>query len=166
VHSNGTIYFTDPPLGLKNRTAELDISGIFRITPGGEVMLIEGWATNRHPNGIVLSTDERTLFVSEDNAAKVWQIALDPSGAPAGASTPFTSTSTTPDGMAVDCAGNLYVATDNGIEVYDRSGKTKLGTVPQAGSNCTFGGADRKTLYITKGDTLYWVRLNVPGLPD
>ena len=74
--------------------------------------------------------------------------------------------SSTVDGMCVDCAGNLYAGTSNGVEVYSPTG-SYVGTVPTGeSSNCTFGGADRKTLYVTSRAVLKVVTLNVPGLPD
>jgi gluconolactonase len=70
------------------------------------------------------------------------------------------------DGMCVDCAGNLYAGTSAGVEVYSPAG-AYLGIV-QTGeaSNCTFGGAERKTLYVTSRSQLKYVTLAVPGLPD
>jgi gluconolactonase len=68
--------------------------------------------------------------------------------------------------MAVDCAGNVYVGTDNGVEVFSSQGAA-LGTVPTGySSNVTFGGADRQTLYVTSQGLLKAVTLAVPGLPD
>ncbi len=70
----------------------------------------------------------------------------------------------------------LWPTAQAGILVYDSTGKS-LGTVTLPGTgvsptNCTFGGLDRKTLYITankNGDGaatgLYSIKLNVPGLP-
>jgi gluconolactonase len=68
--------------------------------------------------------------------------------------------------MAVDDAGNLYLTTGAGVEVYADDG-TPWGVidVPEQPANCTFGGADRKTLYITARTGLYHVTLNVPGKP-
>ena len=72
----------------------------------------------------------------------------------------------TVDGMAVDCAGNLYVGTRTGAEVYSPDG-TLLGTVPTGeSSNATFGGANRRTLFVTSHSVLEYVTLGVPGLPD
>jgi gluconolactonase len=78
------------------------------------------------------------------------------------------------DGMAVDDRGNLYIAATAGILVFDKTG-ARLGsvTIPQgAPSNCTFGGSDRKTLFITSNlgagnpaTGLYSIKLNLPGLP-
>jgi sugar lactone lactonase YvrE len=83
-----------------------------------------------------------------------------------------------PDGVTIDCAGNLYQASfsDGKIHVFAPSG-VELGTI-SAGRNTTnaaFGGADGKTLYLTSGTPsagnntgnfgLYSIRLNVPGSP-
>jgi gluconolactonase len=70
----------------------------------------------------------------------------------------------------VDDSGNLYVANNSdeirAIEVFDPAGHL-LGRIPfpDAPSNCTFGGADRRTLYVTTLHAVYEVRVPVPGLP-
>jgi gluconolactonase len=68
--------------------------------------------------------------------------------------------------MAVDDANNLYVADTGGVDVFDVTG-TKLGTITVAEqpANCTFGGSDRRMLYITARKGLYSLHTNVPGLP-
>ena len=62
--------------------------------------------------------------------------------------------------MTVDHTGNLYVATDSGVKVYQPSGAL-WGTIslPETPSDCTFADPDRKTLYITAKTSLYRVRL-------
>jgi gluconolactonase len=76
------------------------------------------------------------------------------------------TTGDTVDGMAVDCAGNLYVGTSSGVEVYAPDA-TFIGTVPtDYSSNATFGGADRRTLFVTSRAQIKFVTLGVPGLPD
>jgi gluconolactonase len=66
----------------------------------------------------------------------------------------------------MDCAGNLYVTANGGVTVVAPDGGT-IGsiTVAEKPANVTFGGADRQTLYITAGPTLYMIGLMVPGLP-
>jgi gluconolactonase len=67
--------------------------------------------------------------------------------------------------MAVDDAGNLYVATDVGVKVYKPNGMTwGVISLPEVPSNRTFGGSDRRTLYITAKTSLYRVTLKVPGV--
>jgi gluconolactonase len=70
------------------------------------------------------------------------------------------------DGMCVDCAGNVYASTSGGVEIYSPAAMA-LGTVPTGfSSNCTFGGSDRKTLYVAARTLLKAVPMTVPGLPD
>jgi gluconolactonase len=69
-----------------------------------------------------------------------------------------------PDGMAVDFAGNLYIAAANGIAVVAPDGKLwDVVLVPQIPSNCAFGGVDGRTLYITAQEALYRMNLAHPG---
>ena len=165
TRSDGTIYFTDPPYGLPpGQPRELDFQGVFRVDPGGTLHL-ESTEFNR-PNGVALSPDEKTLYVddTEDGLVRKFPVRRDGS---LGASTTFVpSTGGGGDGMAVDDAGNVYVATDGGIKVYRPNG-APWGTipVPEVPSNCAFGGADRKTLYITAKTSLYRVALRIPGRP-
>ncbi|MEO5727749.1 MAG: SMP-30/gluconolactonase/LRE family protein, partial [Byssovorax sp.] len=82
-----------------------------------------------------------------------------------GVASMLAKTSPGPDGMAVDAQGNLFITTSVGVEVYSPAGKL-FGAipVPEQPSNCAFGGADRKTLYITARTGLYRVALQNPGM--
>lgn len=165
TRSDGTVYFTDPPYGLPaGQARELEFQGVFRVDPAGTLHL-ESMDMNR-PNGVALSPDEKTLYVddSEDGLVRTFPVRPDGSLGPPTVFVP--STGGIGDGMAVDDAGNLYVATTAGVRVYQPSGML-WGTipVPEVPANCTFGGADRTTLYITARTSLYRVTLKIPGLP-
>ena len=71
-----------------------------------------------------------------------------------------------PDGMKVDEEGNIYSAGPGGVWIFSAEGKP-LATIlmPERTSNMAWGGADRKTLYITASSSVYRIRLNVTGLP-
>jgi gluconolactonase len=166
VRSDGTIYFTDPDYQLgSSRTSETGIKGVYRVTPSRQVILVDG--TFGEPNGVALSPDETVLYVSDFSANAIRRFTVAADGSTSGRQNFATVTS--PDGVAVDCAGNLYWASNTSagaVRVFSPSG-TQLGTisVPSGVSNVAFGGSDRKTLYITAGRGLYSLALNVPGFP-
>ena len=121
------------------------------------------------PNGIELSPDENTLYVGDVGNRTIAKFTLAADGSvmmATGVNFVAQTMHDTVDGMCVDCAGNVYASTSGGVEVYSSAG-TYIGTVPTGeASNCTFGGADRKTMYVTSRAVLKYVTLNVAGLPD
>ena len=161
ARSDGTIYLTDPTYGLQG-PPDIPFRGVFRVTPNGEVMLVDDM--HAQPNGIALSPDEGTLYVTDSEAGGLFSYPV----ATDGSTSPGTEliNAAPSDGMAVDDAGNLYLTTAMGVEVYRDDG-TPWGVidVPEQPANCAFGGADRKTLFITARTGLYQVPLNVPGKP-
>ena len=154
VRSDGGIYFTDPD------------SGLYYIAPGTTEATKASTKINR-PNGLVLTLDEKTLIVGDVGNQSLSNFALGADGSVVDATTPFgMTTGTTADGMCEDCAGNVYVCTQSGVEVFDPTGKRLGAVLTGESSNCTFGGADRKTLFVASRATLKVVKLANPGLPD
>jgi gluconolactonase len=160
VRADGTIYFTDPDWQLGGRPSETGMTGVYRVPPGGEPVLVDG--TLDKPNGIALSPDQQTLYVTSAGPdLMTYPVAADgATGAGSVLASPGGS-----DGMAVDCAGNLYV-TAGSVRVFDPEGG-ELGSISVAEqpANVAFGGSDRRTLYITARAGLYAIQLNVPGYP-
>ncbi len=165
VTADGTIYFTDPPYGLEGRPAELDFNGVFRVAPGGAVTAEYRGAVDTRPNGVAISPDGKKVYVAFTHNGEVLGFPVMAGGA-LGTPARAAQTAGGADGMAVDIAGNLFVTSSNGIEVFKPDG-TKWGqiTVPTKPTNCAFGGADGKTLLITAPKALYQVNLQIPGLP-
>ncbi len=172
VNSKGVMYVTDP--GYQNPGTVNN--HIWRITPGATALVadaVETVSSNR-PNGIALSPDEKTLYVSySDTPSKIDKFALDATTGAIGASTPFVASlapSTEADGLAVDTAGNVYCAVKDGVEVFKKDG-TKWGKIPTISgkqiNGLAFGGADKKTLYMTcnaPNGGLLSVKVNIAGL--
>lgn len=162
VRSDGTVYFTDPTYGLGGGTQEIQFQGVFRVTPAGDVTLVDD--TFSQPNGIALSPDETKLYVSDSQAGGLFVYDVAPDGSTGPGSMLIDADPS--DGMAVDDAGNLYLTTGAGIEVYDDTGVLwGVLAVPEQPANCAFGGPDRRTLFITARTGLYRVELAVPGKP-
>ena len=154
VRSDGNIYFTDPDTGFYWYSKAGKLTGPLK-------------QVNR-PNGIELSLDENTLIVGDVGNKQIHTMSLAADG------TVMTDTdkvwvtamNDTVDGMCMDCAGNLYAGTNAGIEVYSPSG-SYIGLISTGNtSNCTFGGPDRKTIYMTTRGSLSTTTLSIPGLPD
>lgn len=175
LHSNGDIYFTDPPYGLRdlnrNPAKELDFNGVYRLSAAGELSLVTRELT--FPNGIALSPDERTLYVAvSDPAHPVWMaydVAAD--GQVSGGRVFFDGAplrrpgrNGVPDGMTVDARGNLFATGPGGVLIISPEGR-HLGTIVtgQATSNAVFGD-DGSSLYLTADMDLIRVRTTTKGL--
>ncbi len=143
----GNLYFTDPPYGWAEEVPrDLDYSGVYRVSADGTVSLLTKeipW-----PNGIALSLDEKTLYVSNSGWEDYYITAypLTESGLGQGTvifdATPFiekTHPGST-DGMCVDANGNIWTTGPGGVYVLSPKGK-HLGTLytGQPCGNCAFG---------------------------
>ena len=163
VRSDGNIYFTDTDYRQDGRAGQ-ETTAHYRFSPAG---LISRTGVGPEPNGIALSPDGRTLYVSSTGGDPLRKFTLDDAGAVVGAPAVFSPSSS--DGMAVDCAGNVYLSTAGTIRVISPSGMV-LGSITGLGastvSNAAFGGPDHKTLFITTASALYQIILNVPGFPS
>ncbi len=170
VKKDGTIYFTDGFGGLRERdrdpSKELNIAGAFMLKDG-KVTLIQDIAG---ANGIILSPDEKYLYVSNGGGKIIWRFDVESDGAAVNGK-PFINLSEdkTPgiiDGMKVDSRGNVWTSCCGGIHILTPEGK-ELGMIktPVPVSNLTFGDPDWRTLYITARMDLYRIRTLVPGIP-
>ncbi len=162
--SDGTIYFSDPDYGLAGRPMELNFQGVFRLTPGGVLTVEWQGSLTERPNGLVFSPDEQILYVTDTENRRVYRFDVGTDGALTGMGLFVDAMGDTPDGLAIDRDGNVYLASSLGIEVYRPDG-THWGNIPvaEAPSNVVFGGAERRTLYITTPHRLYRVDVPIPA---
>ena len=164
----GGIYFTDP-LFRAPQPLPQGIQAVYYISPEGKVSRLTGDIAA--PNGIGLSPDGKRLYVIPSRQAEMLVYDVTGPGKIANGRTlcrlkqPQGKDNTGGDGMAVDTEGNLYVTTNLGVEIFSQEGK-HLGLVefPQQPSNVTFGGSDRKTMYVTARTGLYRVAMPIAGL--
>jgi len=160
VKSDGAIFFTDPPFNIPpGQQQELTFAGIFRISPTGELQLLD--STLNLPNGICFSPDETKLYVNNSQARiiYVWDIIDDSTIANKREFARINPTGYA-DGMKVDSSGNLFCTGPLGVWVFSPEGDL-LDTilVPINPTNCNWGNEDRKTLYITAGNSVYRIRI-------
>jgi gluconolactonase len=137
----------------------------YRADLEGNVTVIPG-APNK-PNGVALSLDDRTLFVTGTDGMRRYRLAAD--GSIESGPENVAAVSGGLDGLGRDCAGNLYVTGGDQVVVLDRS-LNRVGALAAPGAtNIAFGGDDGRTLYVTTlgaARGVFSARLNVPGLPD
>ena len=129
--SRGGVYFTQ--------------GCVYYAKPDGKITAV---ADNLRTNGIVLSPDEKTLYVTNGPAIVAFDVQaigmltnrrefakLEAGG--------------NGDGSAIDANGRLYVTSAPGVQVFDKSGKF-LGLIPTPRPviSVAFAGPDKKTLYV------------------
>jgi gluconolactonase len=176
IDKRGNIYFTDPPYGLPKgprdtETREIPWNGVYKISPGGKVILLTKEMT--FPNGIALSPDEKTLYVAQsDPKAALWKAfpiqpdgTLGPSRVIADVTHMVGKHRGLPDGLKVDSTGHIWATGPGGVHVMTSQGKllARIDTKMACG-NCCFGGADGSMLYICSDAFLVRVTTKVKGL--
>jgi gluconolactonase len=168
--SDGTLFFTDPPYGLPNQDddpmKELPFNGVFKLSEGKLDVIVDDLT---RPNGIALSPDEKTLYVSNsDEKRRIWmRYGLAADGTASNGRVFFDATADKegglPDGMKVDVRGNIWATGPGAVLVFSPDG-THLGTIkpPEDPANCGWGD-DGRSLYITAETGLYRLRTAVQG---
>jgi len=167
VRSDGSIYFTDPPYGIREEERELPHNGLYRISPDGTLQLLE--TDFGRPNGLAFSPDESLLYVDDSPRREIRVVGVNAAGELVSDRLFATMESPeegSPDGMKVDVAGHIYCTGPGGIWIYEPSGVlVGIAAGPERPANLAFGDADLRTLYITARTGLYTLRTRKPGLP-
>lgn len=191
--NEGRIYFSDPKYGPYENLPQKDldgkpVEGVYMIDTDGYVTIQIVHSVDR-PNGVLVSKDQKYLWVAgNNNNNEGGERALFRFERMSCCGSVLIDTKETifdwgdsrgPDGMVQDARGNVYVAGGlnredaefetnrhrGGIYVFNSRGKAiDFIAVPKDEvTNCTFGGSDLKTLYITAGGTLYSIRTKNKG---
>jgi gluconolactonase len=183
VHPDGGIWFTDPGYGTlghyEGHKGELELpTRVYRIDPnsGGAEVMDE---TLEKPNGLAFSPDYSILYVSDTGAShksghprQIHQFSvLD--GNKLGPGSVFCGLGDAmPDGFRVDTQGNVWSsagwagAEQDGVQVFAPDGD-KIGAIhlPEGVSNVCFGGVKRNRLFMTGGQSIYSLYVDVQGMP-
>ena len=165
LHSNGDLYFTDPPYGLKgddDPLRELATNGVYRLSKNGELSLL--YSQLNRPNGLALSPDEKTLYVANSDAKRNLWMAFDlVEGKLLNERIFFDATSIDrpglADGMKVNKNGYVFATGPGGVLVFSPQGK-HLGTIltEERTANCAFN-EDESVLYMTSHRYLTRIQL-------
>ncbi len=161
VRRDGHVWFTDPAFASEQDTRELDFYGVYHIEPSGKLEVVA--KPRGRPNGVALSPDGKTLYVTNSDERNVRQYRLGRKGEASQETVLIPYIDGVPDGIRTDSSGNLYVAARN-LFIFSSKGQL-LGMVPfdDAPSNCAFGDADLLSLYVTARTAIYRLRVPVKG---
>jgi gluconolactonase len=165
VSRAGWIYFTDTGAGAVVRVPT-SARGMSRPSPvAGGIQA---------PNGIALSPDQRSLYVSEYRGTNIWTFRVDADGGLRGGErtmvlrTPAGRPDSGGDGMITDADGRLWVTSHQGLQVFEAGGRW-LGTVPRPQDkgtvSCAFAGEGGAYLYVCSSDKVYRRKTTTRGAP-
>ena len=178
VRSDDGVYLTDNDFGLRDGGKNPDKqmpNGIWLIKDGVSKMVLDATTLGGIPNGIVLSPDEKSLYLTT-SMQRIMRYEVKPDGT-LGAGTLFTQGPGIGDGMKVDRQGNVYSTSGAGpgiVRVTSPTG-TVLGflNLPIYGgepkrqicaTNVAFGDPDGRSLYVTACDAVYRIRMKTVGV--
>lgn len=163
VAPDGAIYFTDPFYKRSwwtHDTMPQDGQHVYFLPPDRRqlVRVIDDLVK---PNGIIGTPDGTTLYIADHGARKTYRYDIASDGSLSGKTLAANHGS---DGMTLDTDGNLFL-TGDGVAVFDRTGREieRIAVPERWTANVSFGGKDRRTLFITASRGLYAVRTRVTG---
>jgi sugar lactone lactonase YvrE len=175
VDRKGGVYFTEPGPNPQQAAAGSSTTlppAVYYVPPRGKAIKIADGI--ERPNGIMLSRDEKTLYVNNSNGEYLLAFDVKPDGTVGNrrnfakyesgsknAAGVFTSGA---DGLAIDSEGRLYVAASTGVQVFSPKGE-HLGTIPlsRAPQNLAFAGPDKKTLYVVGRGSAFKIQMQAQG---
>ena len=165
---SGSIYFTDPPYGLKiqddDPLKELNFNGIYRWSESKGIELLS--KSMKRPNGIILSEDEKTVYVGNSDKDNNVIIAFDNNKNGLVNERVFFDGNKLSknrvglfDGLKLHSSGIIFTTGPGGVLLLDSKGK-HLGTIMpgKATANCAFD-SDESYLYLTSDNVLARIKL-------
>lgn len=156
----GGVYFTDPRYGNRD-DMEQDVEGVYYLPRRGELTRVIDDLVR--PNGLVLSLDNKSLYVADNGAKTIWKYDVQENGSLANGAK-WVDMDGGGDGMTIDERGNIYCAGGGAVHVWNPAGQLLFKIQPPEGpANCIFGGKDGKTLFMTARKGFYSVKMNVAG---
>ena len=164
---SGSIYFTDPPYGLKMKDddtlKELNFNGIYKWSKSKGIELLS--ISMKRPNGIILSKDEKTVYVGNSDKDNNVIMAFDNVNGLKNERIFFDGNKLSKnriglfDGLKLHSSGIIFTTGPGGILLLDPKGK-HLGTIMpgKATANCAFD-SDESYLYLTSDNVLARIKL-------
>jgi gluconolactonase len=186
VDSKGGFYFTDPQFTMEPEKSQPG-RAVYYVSSNGKITRLLEPNAFAMPNGIVLSPDGKTLYINNcyddetwypvdsDKDNHIWAYDVNADGTISNGRKFATllltenvldrkGKSSSADGMTIDKAGNLYVATYYGVQIFNPDGEfVGMINLPSFPVSLCFGDDDMKTLYIVSYSKVYRIRTNMEG---
>jgi gluconolactonase len=168
VRSDGKIYFTDPPYGIKPDEQELTFQGVYSLDVEKEklTLLLDDFD---RPNGLAFSPEETVMYIADSSNrrhVRAFDVESDGSLSHGRVFAEIRSDLPgNPDGMKVDVEGNLYIAAAGGVWVFSEKGEhVGIINTPETPANLAWGDNDLRSLFITARTSLYRVKMMIKGV--
>lgn len=179
VHSNGSIWFTDPGYGIlsdyEGHKDKFELpTNVYRLDPasGNVIVVADDFI---RPNGLCFSPDEKLLYIvdtgqprDKPQPVKVFDVT---DGIKLTNGRLFCDMGKgSSDGIRCDIDGNIWSAAGwggegyDGVHIFAPDGKL-IGKIilPETCANLCFGGAKRNRLFMTASQSLYSIYVNTQG---
>lgn len=161
--TSGVLYFTDPDFQTAAAPGGQPKTRVYSVDTDGSVSVVDDTLAN--PNGVTLSPNEDVLYVNGGGEQGVLRAYPIVDGAPRAGEDLVTDLHV-PDGMAVDCLGNIYVTEhlSRQLRVFTPEGEQIAQARVDANlTNVAFGGPEGTTLYLTGAGALWKIDLAITG---
>ncbi len=165
IHPGGSLFFTDPlykrPYWKRDAGSQMEGNHVyFMKSQDAQPLAVEKGL--KQPNGIIGTPDGKLLYVADIGDKKTYAYEIAADGSLRNRRVFCESGS---DGMTLDEKGNLYL-TGKGVTVFSPAGEeiAQIDIPEPWTANVTFGGKDRKLLFITASKGIYGLRMKVAGV--
>jgi gluconolactonase len=156
LHSDGRIYFSDPPYGLKdgrlNPSKFQPLAGVYCWKDGALQLFCDRY---QYPNGVCLSPGEELLYICSNKPFEKFISVYET------VTNRFIKvfTEENSDGIECDRAGNVYLSNKDGIIILDKQGRRlALIALPSVPANHCWGGNELNDLLITARENIFLIR--------
>jgi gluconolactonase len=172
VKSDGSIWFTDPPYGIKAEEKEQAGNNVYRFDPKSKSIAAVIKDCDM-PNGLAFSPDEKRLYVADSGKPRHIRVFdVESNGTVSKGRIFCVIENGAPDGIRCDVEGRVFSSAGNGVHIFAADGSL-IGKIitpnrpgadkPEVAANLCFGGSDGRTLFITANTSLYAVDLLTTG---
>ena len=157
----GGFYFSDPNYQHHGQPTVMK-QDVYYCSAEGKVTRVS--TVCHKPNGVLLSADDKTLYVADARGQVIYRYDVARPGRLANERLWIDKVGANPDGLTLDEHDNLYVCCGKaGLKIYDRAGAA-LGRIDVHAANCCFGGRDFRTLCVASVDKFLGIHTKVAGL--